>query len=243
MVGSAIGAAASGAAQDASASDDPIRPWVYVLVYSAFAVQGIALAVAFVAHVRARWGPLLRIRTGEAVGAGQVRGFSWPGRYFPQAVVIAAWLALSTAIVCAFWSGAGAFALAGTDAEPSVPMQVARATGAAVAALGLFGLAGRWSTQIRFWLPAALVWIGSGALVAFDALSFLLNGLFALAGTDAMADASWGLTDTFLVAKVLAGVLAAAVGVVAVESGAAAYDGGPDRDSHLTRPPHRDASR
>jgi hypothetical protein len=236
MIGSAVGAVFfSGTSQDLKSSDDPIRPWVYVLVYAAFALQGTALAVAFAAHVRARWGRLFTMRTSEAVGGGSDPVSSSRGRRLEQIAVTVAWMALGTAIVFAFWSGGGAFALSGTDAERSEPMQVARATGAAVAALGLFALAGRWGTRLRFWFPAALVWVGSGALVVFDGLSFLLNGLFAYAGAEATSDATWQPTDTVLVAKVLLGVLAAAVGVLALRSAAASHDGDPaggsaDRD-------------
>lgn len=227
MIGSAVGAAQSGASQDPSSSDDPIRPWVYVLVYVAFALQGTALAVALAAHVRDRWGRLFTMRTSEAVGGGTDRVSSWPGRTFVRIAVTVASMALGTALVFSFWSGGGAFALSGIDAERSAPMQVARATGAAVAALGLFALAGRWGARLRFWWPAALVWVGSGALVVFDGLSFLLNGLFAYAGTEAASGASWELTDTALVAKVLVGVLAAAAGVLALRSAAAAGHASP----------------
>lgn len=224
MIGSAVGAALSGTSQDPSSSDDPVRSWVYVLVYVAFALQGTALAVVFAAHVRARWGRLFTMRTSEAVDrGGKDRASSWPGRSFVQLTLTVASMALGTAIVFSSWSGGGAFALSGPDAEWSVPMRVARATGAAVAALGMFVLAGRWGARLRFWLPAALVWVGSGALVAFDGLSFLLNGLFARAGAEAASDATWELTDTVLVVKVLVGVLAAAVGVLALRPAAAGH--------------------
>ena len=41
------------------------EPWVFVVVYGGFAGQGLALAIAFACHVRARWGWLLGARTGE----------------------------------------------------------------------------------------------------------------------------------------------------------------------------------
>ena len=44
-----------------------IQPWVYVMVYAAFAGQGAALAIAFACHVRARWGRLLGERTDEVL--------------------------------------------------------------------------------------------------------------------------------------------------------------------------------
>jgi hypothetical protein len=70
----------------------------------------------------------------------------------------------------------------------------------------------RWGHRTRFWLPAALTWVGSGALAAFDGLGL---AFFLLLGTDA-SEPGWSLTDTVLASKVVVGVLAAAVGAVAV---------------------------
>jgi hypothetical protein len=84
--------------------------------------------------------------------------------------------------------------------------------------VGLLGLAGRWGNRTRFWLPAALTWVGSGALAAFDGLNLVLNQLFRMFGMDA-AEADWSLIDTVLVIKVVIGVLAA-VGALAVTGAA-----------------------
>lgn len=217
----AVGASLAGlfldASQDSAASTGPFRPWVYVLVYSAFAVQGATLAVAFACHVRARWGRPLGGRTGELLAGRTVRLRSWPENHLAEIALTVSVTAFVTAVVFSSWSGGGAFALSGTE-SPSRAMQVARVAGAALAVLGLSGLAGRWGRRTRLWLPAALTWIGSGALVAFDGTSLLMNGLFAIVGTSEMSEASWELTDTALLAKVLVGALAAAVGVVACTS-------------------------
>lgn len=77
--------------------------------------------------------------------------------------------------------------------------------------MGLLGLVSGWEHRTRFWLPAALVWMGSGGLAAFDALTLMLNRLLLIIGRDA-AESAWGLADTALVIKVVLGVLAAAVG-------------------------------
>ena len=74
-------------------------------------------------------------------------------------------------------------------------------------------------TPTRFWLPAALTWLGSGALVGFDGFLVMLTELFLMLGADA-SEAGWGVTDTVLVIKVLIGVLAAAVGTLAVTAAA-----------------------
>lgn len=90
-----------------------------------------------------------------------------------------------------------------------------RAAGAVIAAVGLLGLAGRWEQQTRFWLPAALTWLGSGALAGFDGFVVTLNQLFVMFGADA-SEAGWSLIDTVVLIKLAIGVLAAAVGALAV---------------------------
>jgi len=87
------------------------------------------------------------------------------------------------------------------------------------AAVGLLGLAGRWGRQTRFWVPAALTWLGSGALAGFDGFVVTFNGLFVMLGADA-SQAGWTLIDTVVVIKVAIGVLAAAVGALAVAAAA-----------------------
>lgn len=61
------------------------------------------------------------------------------------------------------------------------------------------------------------MWLGSGALAAFDGLSLVLNQI--LNGTD-VSEPGWTLHDTVLVIKALVGVLAAAVGALAVTAAA-----------------------
>jgi hypothetical protein len=87
--------------------------------------------------------------------------------------------------------------------------------GALVAVLGLLALAGRWGHHTRFWLPVALTWLGSGALAAFDGLNQLLL-MSGLGGSDA----HWSLIDIVVVAKVMIGLSAGAVGVLAVATAA-----------------------
>ena len=51
-----------------------IQPWVYVMVYSAFVGQGVALAIAFACH--------LRSAVGAPVGQGHGRGSRWADGYW-----------------------------------------------------------------------------------------------------------------------------------------------------------------
>jgi hypothetical protein len=155
---------------------------------------------------------------------------SWPERHLAEIAQAVAVMAVAMAVVFFYWAAGGSFGLAG--AEPDAPwgMQASRAAGAAIAAAGLLGLAGRWGQQTNFWLPAALIWFGSGALAGFDGFVAMLNQLFVMFGADA-SEAGWSLIDTVVVIKVPIGVLAAAVGAQAVTA-AAKHDqnpGGRDR--------------
>jgi hypothetical protein len=204
---------------DSGMDTGEFEPWVFVVVYAGFAGQAAALAIAFACHVRTRWGRLLGARTGEVLARRTARARSWPERHLAEMAEAVAGMAVVMAVVFCYWAAGGSFGVSG--AEPDVPwaMHASRAAGAVIAAAALLGLAGRWGHQTRFWLPAALVWLGSGALAGFDGFWLMLNQLFAMFGTDA-SEPGWGLIDTALVIKVVIGVLAAAVGALAVTAAA-----------------------
>ena len=132
-------------------------------------------------------------------------------------------MAVAVALVFGYWVAGGSFGLSAVQPHPSWALQASRVAGAVTAVVGLLGLAGRWGHRTRFWLPAALTWVGSGAVAAFDGLNLVLNQLFLMFGADAPVP-GWSLIDTVLVMKVVIGVLAAAVGALAVT--AAARDAG-----------------
>jgi hypothetical protein len=224
MVGSVVSVLSSAASQDSGTELGGIAPWVYVLVYTAFAVQGVALAVAFAFHVRARWGRLLAARTGDLITIPSRR--SWPQVHLVEIARVVAVMALVVALVCAYWAAGGSYGLSDARAHDIAGMQVSRATGAVIAAAGVLGLAGQWGRERPFWLPAALTWVGSGALVAFDVLTVVVNRLFYVFGSPP-PEADWAPADTLLVIKVLVGVLAAVVGVLVVRSAAHGDDRGP----------------
>src|SRR6266545_5097947 len=177
-----------------------IQPWVFVLVYSSFAGQGVALAIAFACHVRARWGRRLGGRTGEVLARRRVRARPWPETHLAQTAEVVAAMAAAVALVFVYWAAGGSFGLSSSHPHRSLGLQASRVAGAVAAAVGLPGLAGRWGSQRRFWLPAALTWLGSGALVAFDGLNLALNRLFGMFGTDASVP-GWSVIDTALVIK------------------------------------------
>jgi hypothetical protein len=230
VVGAVLVALSSPASRAASGSTDlgGFQPWVFVLVYSSFAGQGVALAIAFASHVRSRWGRLLGRRTGEVLGRRPSRMASWPpDRLAPMAEVVA-WLSVVVAVVCWYWAAGGSIGLSRTPQDPSWALQASGAAGALTAAVGLLGLAGRWGRHTRFWVPVALTWIGSGAVAAFDGLNHLLL-LSGLGGHEA----GWRLIDTLLAVKVVIGVLAAAVGILVV---APAAKDDRERSSRAGRP-------
>ncbi len=219
VVGAALAGLFPASSQASGGSLGGIQPGVFVLVYASFAGQGVALAIAFACYLRARWGPLLGERTGQVIARRTARGRSWPENHLAEMAQAAAGLAVAVAAVFCYWAAGGSFGLSGAQPHPSWPLQASRVAGAVIAAAGLLGLAGRWGHQTRFWLPAALAWVGSGSLAAFDGLELMLNRLFFMSGSGASGP-GWSLIDTVLVIEVVIGVLCAAVGALAVTSAA-----------------------
>ena len=102
----------SASSQASDGSTAGVQPWVFVLVYSGFAVQGVALAIAFARHVRARWGRLLAEPTGEVLARPTARVRSWPEDHLAVMAETAAGLAIATALVFGYW------ALGGSSGSP-----------------------------------------------------------------------------------------------------------------------------
>ena len=241
-VGAVLVGLFSSSSQTADASTG-IEPWVFVLVYTSFAGQGVALAIAFACHVRARWGQLLGARTADVLPQRTARARSRAERHLAQNAEVIAALAAAVAFPFVYWTAGGSFGLSSAQPHPEAGLQASRVIGALVAAVGLLGLAGRWGSQRRFWLPVTLTWLGSGALVAFDGLNLALNRLFALFGVDT-AQSDWSPIDTALVVKVVIGLVAAAIGALAVMaaargSGTSPADGQPHSRSAPRWMPHR----
>jgi hypothetical protein len=136
------------------------------------------------------------------------------------------------ALVFGYWAAGGTRGLSGSEPPPSFALQASRVAGAVVTMVGLLALAGRWGSRRALWLPAALVWLGSGALAAFDGFSLALNRLFVVVGAEA-SDPGWYLIDTALVVKVVIGGLAAVVGVATVMVARSPGGGGGRAADHL----------
>ncbi len=213
-IGAALAGLSSASSQASGGSLGGFQLWVFVLVYASFAGQGVALAIAFACYVRARWGALLGERTGEVVARRAAQARSWPEHHLPVMAGAVAGLAAAVAAVFCYWAAGGSFGLSGVQPHPSWALQASGVAGAVLAAAGLLGLAGRWGPRTRFWLPAALAWVGSGSLAAFDGLE-----LFLMYGTG-LSGSAWSLAGTVLVTEVVIGVLCAAVGALAVTAAA-----------------------
>ena len=86
--------------------------------------------------------------------------------HLPEMAEALAAMAIGLAAICWYWAAGGSFGLSTTSPHPTWALLAAGVTGAAVAAVGLLGLAGRWGPRTPFWLPVALTWLGSGAVAA-----------------------------------------------------------------------------
>ena len=232
VVGAALAGLSSASSQASGGSTGGIQPWVFVMVYAGFAGQGAALAIAFACYVRARWAWLLGERTGEVVARRTARARSWPEHHLPGMAKAVAGMAVAVAAVFCYWAAGGSIGLSGAQPHSSWALQASRLAGAVIAVAGLLALAGSWGYRTRFWLPAALAWVGSGSLAAFDGLE-----LFLMFGTG-LSGSGWSPASTVLVIEVAIGVSCAAVGALAVT--AAAEDdqepGKPHRADELALP-------
>lgn len=217
VVGATLAGVLAPASQDAGGSTGGIDLWVFVLVYAGFAGQGVALAIAFTYFVRTHWSQLLRRSTADVLASRTARFGAWPERHLARIAEALAGAAVAVAVLFTYWAAGGSFGLSASQPHPSEALQASRVLGAVVAVAGLLAVAGRWGRQRRFWLPAALTWVGSGALTGFDGFTLVLNRIVTI-GTDTAAS-GWSLIDTALLIKMLIGVLAAAVGIVAVRGG------------------------
>ncbi|WP_328740257.1 hypothetical protein OHA91_28425 [Streptomyces erythrochromogenes] len=146
---------------EAAAAREPfLDSWVFIVVYTGFTIQGLALAALFVPYARRRWGRRWQGVVGERLPS-------------PTGVVAAA--AASGALVLGamflYWAFGGT---AGLDAEqgeahsaePAVG-SLAHATCALAAGAGALLLAR--GGALRAWWPLGLAWVGAAATLAWGA--------------------------------------------------------------------------
>jgi hypothetical protein len=200
------GTAAAGGADAAGAAMDGLDGWVYGIVYSGFLLQGTGLAVAFVLHLRARWGGIL----------GAVVGSRRPGATHGVQVLSTVAVSGLTALVVAvrlYWAAGGEAGLpAATRAGRTITQQVMDGSSAALALAGLLGLlvlVRRRPPNLRVWAPLAAVWVGAGSMLWSGAYQLVLM----LAPGSPMEGADGG-SALLMVAQAMAGMLAAVTAAV-----------------------------
>ncbi|MFH8344444.1 hypothetical protein [Streptomyces sp. NPDC018045] len=171
--GSAV-AALTGTANPMT-SGDFLQPWVFVVVYGAFIVEGGALLGAFSVYAHRRWGALLRRRL-AAVPAPA------PGVRAARRLlgVPAALLLAVLGVVDVLWglgmpAGAGAAALSARSAVTAasgVVQGLLSLAGAAGLTALLFPRRGAWR-RLRTRVPLALAWLGSATVFAWGGTLWL----------------------------------------------------------------------
>ncbi|MGY0236612.1 hypothetical protein [Longispora urticae] len=177
------------------ASAEDLDPWVYLVVYGGFTLQGVALTAAFAFYCRDRWGTLLRADVGPGVTVGLQRLLA------RLALVLVAMIA----VVSLYWAFGGEAGL--PDNMRAAAQQWLRGVEALLAVSGGLGL---WLMvrARRFALGAALAWVGAGSMFGWGAFSLLAGSSMASAG-----DQGWvPLVDAYkLVASIVIGIVAAFV--------------------------------
>lgn len=177
-----IGAAVAVTGQRLSPVGDALRPWVYVVVYASFAVQGVLLLWAFGLYCVDRW-PTAANRFAVGVRLRRLRRFT---------------AAASAAV------GVVYVAISAHGLESLNPFD--RATNAFYGVVTLAGAgallpAAPRRTDMRRWLALATVWAGSGCMVWW--------GLYFLAYSQADPSLTSLPLNTAAVAKVLTGLAVA----------------------------------
>ncbi|MFF8262913.1 hypothetical protein [Streptomyces virginiae] len=148
-----------GTAPEAAAAREPfLDSWVFIVVYTGFTVQGLALAALFVPYARKRWGRRWQGVLGERLPS-------------PTGVVAAAAAsgALAVAAMFAYWAFGGTAGLSGGRAEAhsveSAVGCVAQAVCALAAGAGALLLARGGALRARW--PLGLTWVGAAATLAW----------------------------------------------------------------------------
>ncbi len=181
---------------------DGLHGWVYGVVYAGFILQGVGLGIAFILHVRARWGHVFRARLDATDSPGSI-----------QVRVTTALGALVALIVTVrlFWAFGGPTGLA-TEVRGgrSIAQRALDGSSASLALAGLLGLVilvSRRPRAIRAWGPLAAAWLGTGAM--FCSGGYQLTLLLAPSTPFDAAGGEWfGL---IIGAQVVAGLLGAVV--------------------------------
>ncbi|MFH8407439.1 hypothetical protein ACH4FX_21995 [Streptomyces sp. NPDC018019] len=211
--GSAV-AAVTGAANPMTAGDF-LRPWVFVLVYGAFIVEGIALLGAFTGYAHRRWGALLRrpLASVPAPGAGVRAARRLLG--VPAALLLAVIGTVDVLWGLGMPSGAGAAGLparTAVTATSDVVQGLLSLAGAAGLAALLFPHRGPWC-RLRTRVPLALAWLGSATVFAWGG-TLWLSWTTADALTGGSTAPARGVPGLVGVLELVAGLVVLCLGVL-----------------------------
>ncbi|MEU8117339.1 hypothetical protein AB0C21_01365 [Spirillospora sp. NPDC049024] len=191
--------------------DNALQGWVYGMVYTGFTVQGVGLLAAFVLYARDRWPRIFEIRT-ASVPKGPTHSLQ---------VLLARGAAVPGAVFTAvqlFWAFGGTAGLRGHElTDRNLPQQMADGVEGLLGAacvVALILIVQRAGRPVRFAVPLAVAWAGSGAMFAASLYGLLVvlaqpgflapdaasaTGLVALAGV--LTGLVTGLTGAFLLAE------------------------------------------
>ncbi|MEV0233535.1 hypothetical protein [Nonomuraea sp. NPDC050786] len=137
----------------------PVEPWIYMMVYGGFIVQGAGLMAAFALYSRDRWPHVFTTRLDQPFAAAT--------RSFQTVVAWGALLVAAPIGVAKLFGGLqdaveGGFAVAG-----------------AVALVLMVGRRGRGP----FWLPLVVAWLGSGSLFSGGCYVMIISSVGAPLGS------------------------------------------------------------
>ncbi|WP_354639314.1 hypothetical protein [Kitasatospora camelliae] len=195
----------------APAADGFLRPWVYLLVYGGFAVQGAALAGAFGLYARGRWGGLLRAR---------VRDLPDTATLPLQRVLVgaAAVLALPVTAAHLYWCLGGTTGLSADTVDGRghgfTSLQGVWALAAPVAVAALAVVVFRAGPGLGLRGPLAAVWTAGGSVFGWGCWVLLAGGLRTTAPDPAKAVPP--ATHLLGAAEADAGLLILVVGAIAL---------------------------
>ncbi|KJY22538.1 hypothetical protein VR43_05760 [Streptomyces sp. NRRL S-104] len=188
-----------GTGPEAAAGRAPfLDDWVFIVVYTGFTVQGLALAALFVPYARKRWGRRWQGVLGERLPS-------------PTGVVAAA--AASGALVLAamflYWAFGGTAGLSaervGARSAESAVGSVAHAVCALAAGAGAVFLARGGALGARW--PLRLTWVGAAATLAWGSWMLIASLGPQLDGGEGTS----GITQLIYAGQMVTGSLAAAV--------------------------------
>jgi hypothetical protein len=161
-----------------------VEPWARGVVFTSFVGQGLALMTAFILYVRARWGELLQVRSGDV---------QEPRRAIVFLGIAASVVAASVGLLHLLWAAGVPFGLPAHLLQGGANSSVLQST-FGVAALGaatgvvMLVSRGRWP----LWLPVALAWTGAGAMFSWGAW-------LALGTVLKRSEGAWLLTATHVI--------------------------------------------